>query len=203
MFDSKVTYIAAKRRKRDYWIDLWRHRELFFILAKRDISVRYKQTAIGAAWSIFRPLMTLVVTVFAFSKVAKMPSEVGVPYPIMAFTGVLIWLFFSQMFSQISNSIVGGGNLVSKVYIPRLIIPLSSLASGLLDFLIGMGLFTLLALFYGFSVGFQVLLLPVFVIMAYACALGLGLFFATINVRFRDIAQIVPFVVQFGFLHRQ
>lgn len=143
--------------------------------------------------------MTLIVTIFAFNKVAKMPTEEGVPYSIMAFSGVLIWLFFSQMFGQISNSIVGGGNLVSKVYVPRLLIPLSSVAAGLLDFMIGLVMFFILAFFYGFPIGPQVLLMPLFLIMAYGLALGLGLFFTTINVRFRDIAQIVPFVVQFGF----
>ena len=197
--EQRETIIAAKRRKRDYWIDLLRHKELFFILAKRDISVRYKQTAIGASWSILRPLMTVIVTVFAFGRLAKLPSEPNTPYVLMAFSGILIWLFFSQMFSQISGSIVGGGNLVSKVYVPRLIIPLSSVGAGLLDFVIGLVMYFVIAFYFHFPIGWQVLCLPFFVLLAYLCALGFGLFFATLNVRFRDIAQLVPFIVQFGF----
>lgn len=199
MSELKETLIAAKRRKRDYWVDLFNHKELFLILAKRDIAVRYKQTAIGASWSILRPLMTVLVTVFAFGRIAKLPSEPNTPYVIMAFSGILIWLFFSQMFSQISGSIVGGGNLVSKVYVPRLIIPLSSLAVGILDLLIGIALFIVVAIFYKFGIGWQVLFLPFFILLAYLCALAFGLFFATINVRYRDIAHLIPFIVQFGF----
>lgn len=191
--------IKAGRSALHYWKDIWLQRELFWILGKRDIMVRYKQTVLGIAWAVFRPLLTAVVMTFAFGKIAKMESDVTLPYMLVVIPGVIIWLFFSQCLSQISNSIVGNGNLVSKVYFPRIIIPFSSLLVGLLDSLIAFGMFFIFCIYYQFLPNWQIALAPLFMILAYLNAFGLGLIAAVLNVKYRDIAQIIPFIVQFGF----
>ncbi len=191
--------IKAGKSALNYWREVWRQRELFWIIGKRDVMVRYKQTVLGVAWGVIRPLMTALVMVFAFGKIAKLDQDSSIPYMLVVIPGVIIWLFFSQSLSQISNSIVGNGNLVSKVYFPRIIIPFSSLLVGLLDAIIAFLIFFVFCIYYQFFPSWQILLAPIFLILAYLAAFGSGLFASVLNVKYRDIAQIIPFVVQFGY----
>jgi lipopolysaccharide transport system permease protein len=191
--------IKAGKSALHYWREVWRQRELFWILGKRDVMVRYKQTVLGVAWGVIRPLLTAMVMVFAFGKIAKLEQDSSIPYMLVVIPGVIIWLFFSQSLSQISNSIVGNGNLVSKVYFPRIIIPFSSLLVGLLDAMIAFLMFIVFCLYYQFIPGWQIFLAPIFLILAYLAAFGSGLFASVLNVKYRDIAQIIPFIVQFGY----
>ncbi|WP_019986422.1 ABC transporter permease [Rudanella lutea] len=191
--------IKAGRSERHYWRDLWRNRELLYILSMRDVSVRYKQTALGAAWGLIRPLTTMLIMVFVFSKVAKLQGDPGVPYPLMVLGGITIWTFFSTAFTQVSNSVTLNSNLVTKVYFPRLIMPLSSIAVSFIDFLVSLGLFIILAAWYRFMPDWHLLFVPLFMILAVLASFAFGLFFAVVNVRFRDIGQLIPFIVQVGF----
>ncbi|WP_337041095.1 ABC transporter permease [Emticicia sp. 17c] len=191
--------IKAGKSALHYWQEVWRQRELFWILGKRDVMVRYKQTVLGIAWAVFRPLLTALVMTFAFGKIAKLEVASPLPYMIVVIPGVIIWLFFSQCLSQISNSIVGNSNLVSKVYFPRIIIPFSSLLVGLLDALIAFAMFFIFCLYYGFMPNWHIIFAPLFMLLAYMGAFGFGLIASVLNVKYRDIAQIIPFIVQFGY----
>jgi lipopolysaccharide transport system permease protein len=191
--------IEPGRSERHYWRDLWRNRELLYILSMRDVSVRYKQTALGAAWGLIRPLTTMLIMVFVFSKIAKLPPDPGIPYPLMVLGGITVWTFFSTSFTQISTSVTLNSNLVTKVYFPRLIMPISSIAVSFLDFLVSLGLFIILAIWYQFVPDWHLLLLPAFIILALLASFAFGLFFAVVNVKFRDIGQLIPFIVQVGF----
>jgi lipopolysaccharide transport system permease protein len=189
--------IEAGRTEQQYWQDLWRYRELFYFLAWRDILVRYKQTAIGIAWALIRPFLTMIVFTVVFGKLAKLPSE-GVPYPILVFAAMLPWQFFANSLSESSNSLIGNANLISKVYFPRLIVPTSAIVVSFVDFMIsGMILLGLMA-WYNFVPGWRILTLPLFILIAFAASLGVGLWLASLNVQYRDFRYIVPFVVQFG-----
>jgi lipopolysaccharide transport system permease protein len=189
--------IRAGESERRYWQDLWRYRELFYFLAWRDILVRYKQTAIGIAWALLRPLLTMIVFTVVFGSIAKLPSN-GVPYPILVFAGLLPWQFFSNALSECSNSLIGNSNLLSKVYFPRLIIPTSSVIVSFVDFLIsGMILLGLMA-WYNFVPSWQIVALPIFTLMAFLASMGAGLWLAALNVQYRDFRYVVPFLVQFG-----
>lgn len=165
----------------------------------RDISVRYKQTALGTAWGLIRPLLTMLVMVFVFSKIAKLPADPGVPYPLMVLGGITVWTFFATAFTQISNSVTLNSNLVTKVYFPRLIMPLSAIAISFVDFLVALGLFVLLAIWYRFMPDWHLFFLPFFILLAILASFAFGLFFAVVNVRFRDVGQLIPFLVQVGF----
>lgn len=189
--------IEAGRAERQYWRDLWRYRELFYFLAWRDILVRYKQTVIGVAWAVIRPLLTMLVLTFIFGKLAKMPSG-GVPYPILVFCGMLPWQFFATAFSESGNSLVSNAGMISKVYFPRLVVPVSSVITSFVDFLISSVLMTLMMLYYGYVPGVSIVMLPVFVLLAFATAFGSGLWVSALMVRYRDFRYIVPFIVQFG-----
>lgn len=189
--------IEAGRAERQYWRDLWRYRELFYFLAWRDILVRYKQTVIGVAWAVIRPLLTMMVLTFIFSYLAKMPSN-GVPYPILVFSGMLPWQFFATAFSESGNSLVSNAGMISKVYFPRLVVPVSSVITSFVDFLISAVLLAIIMVYYGYFPGKSILLLPLFVILAFATAFGSGLWISALMVRYRDFRYIVPFVVQFG-----
>jgi lipopolysaccharide transport system permease protein len=191
--------IKAGKSSLNYWREVWRQRELFWILGKRDVMVRYKQTVLGVAWGVIRPLLTAMVMVFAFGKIAKLEQDSSIPYMLVVIPGVIIWLFFSQSLSQISNSIVGNGNLVSKVYFPRIIIPFSSLLVGLLDAMIAFAMFFVFCIYYQFLPGWHFFFSSIFLILAYLAAFGSGLFASVLNVKYRDIAQIIPFIVQFGY----
>lgn len=194
---QQVLIIEAGRAERHYWRDLWRYRELFYILAWRDILVRYKQTVIGLAWALLRPFLTMVVFVFVFSKLAKLPSE-GVPYPILVFAALLPWQFFSNAFTEAGNSLINNANMISKVYFPRLVVPASAVIVSFVDFLISGIILVGLMLWYGFAPDWRIFTLPLFIFIAFAAAMGAGLWIAALNVKYRDFRYIIPFVVQFG-----
>jgi len=185
---------AAKR----YWLDLWRFRELFLILSWRDINVRYKQTIIGILWAFIRPLLSMVVFTVVFGKIAKLPSEGSAPYAIMVYAAMLPWQFFASAVQESSNSLIGNSQLISKVYFPRMIIPSSSIITGLIDFAISFVILLLLMVFYQFPPTWNMLLLPIFLLIALATALGLGLLITSLNVKFRDFRYVIPFIIQFG-----
>ena len=189
--------IEAGRSERHYWMDLWRYRELFYILAWRDIAVRYKQTVIGVAWAVIRPLLAMAVFVVVFGKIAKLPSE-GVPYPVYVFAAMLPWTFFSTAFTNAANSLIGNSNLISKVYFPRMIIPVASIIVAGVDFLISFVILLGLMLWYHYIPDWHILTIPFFLLLAFAGALGAGLFVAALNVKYRDFRFVVPFVVQLG-----
>lgn len=182
---------------RHYWRDLWHYRELFYFLAWRDILVRYKQTAIGIAWSVLRPLLTMVVFTVVFGKLAKLPSN-GVPYPIMVYTAMLPWQFFANSLTESSNSLIDNQNLLTKVYFPRLIVPAGSVIVSMVDFLISAVILGGLMAWYRFVPDLRVLLLPVFFMMALIASFGAGLWLSALNVKYRDFRYVVPFLVQFG-----
>lgn len=197
MRDETLLVIEAGRTERTYWKDLWRYRELFFFLAWRDVLVRYKQTVIGVAWALVRPFLTMAVFVAVFSKVARLPSP-DAPYPILVFAAMLPWQFFANALSESSNSLIGNSNLISKVYFPRLIVPASAVITSFVDFLISAVILVGLMLWYRFLPSSHVVVLPLFVAMAFAAAMGLGVWLAALNVRYRDFRYIVPFIIQFG-----
>jgi lipopolysaccharide transport system permease protein len=179
-----------------YWGDLWRYRELLYFLAWRDLLVRYKQTAAGVAWALVRPLLALAVFSFVFGRVAKLPSPDGVPYPVLVFTGLLPWQFVTTALTDAAGSLVSNANLVGKVYFPRLLVPAAAVAVGLADTVLSMLLLLVLMLATQVAPGPRLLLLPVFVALALLAALGAGLWLAALNVRYRDVRLLVPFLVQ-------
>ena len=189
--------IEAGRTERHYWRDLWRYRELFYFLAWRDILVRYKQTVIGLAWALIRPLLTMIVFVFVFGKLAKLPSD-GVPYPILVFAALLPWQFFANAFTEAGNSLISNASMISKVYFPRLVVPTSAVIVSFIDFLISGIILVGLMVWYGFAPDWRILALPLFIFIAFVAAMGAGLWIAALNVKYRDFRYIIPFVVQFG-----
>ena len=189
--------IEAGRTECHYWKDLWRYRELFYFLAWRDILVRYKQTVIGIAWALIRPVLTMIVLTVVFGKLAKLPSG-GVPYPIMVFAAMLPWQFFATAFAEAGNSMISNANMISKVYFPRLVIPTSAVIVSFVDFLISFVILIGLMTWYGFVPDSRILMLPLFVLVAFAASLGAGLWIAALNVKYRDFRYIIPFVVQMG-----
>lgn len=191
------TIIEAGRTERQYWHDLWRYRELFYFLAWRDILVRYKQTVIGVAWAVIRPMLTMLVLTFVFNRLAGLKSG-GAPYPLLVFCGMLPWQFFATAFAESGNSLVSNSGMISKVYFPRLVIPVSSVITSLVDFLISSVLMAMMMIYYGHVPGPSVVVLPLFVILAFATAFGAGLWISALMVSYRDFRFIVPFIVQFG-----
>ena len=195
--NTRELVIEAGRTEQQYWKDLWKYRELFYFLAWRDILVRYKQTVIGLAWALIRPFLTMVVFTIVFGNLAKLPSQ-GAPYPILVFSAMLPWQFFSSALSECSNSLISNSNLISKVYFPRLIVPTSAVIVSFVDFLVsGMILLGLMA-WYNFVPDWKILTLPLFILIAFAASIGVGLWLAALNVEYRDFRYIVPFIVQFG-----
>jgi lipopolysaccharide transport system permease protein len=182
--------------EKNYWRDLWRYRELFYFLAWRDILVRYKQTVIGIAWAVIRPLLTTIVFTVVFSRIAKLSSPV--PYPLLVMAAMLPWQFFSTSMSEASNSLIGNANLISKIYFPRLIVPAGAVITSFVDFLITLGLMALMMAWYGFVPDLRLLALPLFMLLAFGAAFGIGLWLCALNVEYRDFRYIVPFIVQFG-----
>jgi len=176
--------------------ELWEYRELLYFLVWRDIKVRYKQTALGASWAIIQPFMTMVVFSLFFGHLARMPSD-GLPYPIFTFAALVPWTFFANGLSQSSNSLVGSSNLITKVYFPRLIVPLASVFSGIVDFLIAFAVLLVIMLYYGLVPTLNILWLPLFVLLSLVTSLGVGLWLSALNVKYRDVRYIVPFVTQF------
>jgi len=190
--------IEPSKSVKDYWNDLWRFRELFIFLAWRDILVRYKQTVIGLSWSIIRPFLTMVVMTIIFGKLAKMPTDGNVPYPILVYAAMLPWQFFSTSFSEASNSLITNSNMLTKIYFPRLIIPASTVIVNFVDFLISFVILIGLMIWYHYVPSWTILYLPLFLGLAFLSAMGAGLYVAALNVKYRDFRYIVPFVVQFG-----
>ena len=189
--------IEAGRTESQYWKDLWRYRELFYFLAWRDILVRYKQTVIGIAWALIRPFLTMIVFTIVFGQLAKLPSD-GSPYPILVFSAMLPWQFFANALSECSNSLLSNANLISKVYFPRLIVPVSAVIVSFVDFMISGIILLALMAWYNFVPSWRILTLPLFILIGFAAAMGGGFWLSALNVKYRDFRYIVPFIVQFG-----
>jgi lipopolysaccharide transport system permease protein len=195
---ERLLILEPGRTELNYWSDLWHYRELFAILAWRDVAVRYKQTVIGVGWALIRPFLTTVVFTVVFGKLANLPSDGTAPYPLLVFVGMLPWFLFSSILSEASNSLVSNGALISKVYFPRLIVPASAGVVALVDFAINLvTLFGIMA-WFGFMPNWKILLLPLFVALAVLASLGPALYITALNVKYRDFRYIIPFVVQFG-----
>ncbi len=190
--------IEPGRAERNYWQDLWRYRELFAILAWRDVSVRYKQTVIGVLWAVIRPFLTMIVFTVVFGRLAAMPSDGAAPYPVLVLAGLLPWFLFSSVLAEASGSLVGNANLISKVYFPRLVIPAASAIVALVDFAVNMLLLVGVMAWYGFMPGWQALFLPLFIVLAVLASLGPALLITALNVKYRDFRFVVPFIMQFG-----
>jgi lipopolysaccharide transport system permease protein len=193
---ESVLVIEPGRTEMNYWADLWRYRELFVILAWRDIAVRYKQTIIGVAWAVLRPFLTMLVFTVIFGRVAGLPSDGKAPYALLVFAGMLPWTLFSAALSEASNSLIGNANLISKVYFPRLIVPTAAVVTAFVEFLISFGILLGLLAYYHFVPGWNMLLLPLFVVLAMLVSLGPGLWITALNVKYRDFRYVIP--VQFG-----
>lgn len=189
--------IEPGRSFRHYWRDLVVYRELLYFLAWRDILVRYKQTVIGIAWSVLRPLLTMIVFTVVFGKIAKLPSD-GVPYPILVYAAMLPWQFFASAMQESSNSLINNAHLLTKVYFPRLVLPLSTVVVSLVDFLISIAILFALMIWYQFWPDWKIITLPLFLFLALLAALGAGLWLSALNVKYRDFRHVVPFLIQFG-----
>jgi lipopolysaccharide transport system permease protein len=190
--------LEPRRAEKNYWRDLWRYRELFLILAWRDVAVRYKQTVAGAAWAVIQPLMSMIIMTVIFGKVAGLPSQGNAPYAIMVFAAMLPWQFFSNALSLSSQSVVNNASMISKIYFPRLIIPAGSIVVSLVDFLVSCSILAGLMLWYHFWPTWRLVALPLLMVLAVAAALGPGLILTALTVRYRDFRMIIPFIVQFG-----
>jgi len=195
---DEILILEPGRAEKNYWKDLWCYRELFIILAWRDISVRYKQTIIGVLWAVLRPFLTMLVLVVIFGGLAKLPSDGKAPYALMVFSAMLPWLLFSVSLGEASNSLIGNEKLISKVYFPRLIIPVSTAVSALIDFFIGLVILFGIMFYYRFLPSWNLVSLPLFIILALFASLGPGLWITALNVKYRDFRYVIPFIVQFG-----
>jgi len=195
--DNNFLIIEAGKAERRYWLDLWRYRELFYFLSWRDILVRYKQTVIGIAWSILRPIITMIIFTIVFGRLAKLPST-DAPYPILVFTALLPWLFFSSALSESSNSLIGNANMISKIYFPRMILPSSAVIVALIDFFISFLILGIIMLWYRFIPSWKIMFIPLFLLLALIFSLGAGFLLSALNVKYRDFKYIVPFIIQFG-----
>jgi lipopolysaccharide transport system permease protein len=193
-----VIIIEAGRSERHYWLDLWRYRELFRVLAWRDLSVRYKQTVIGVVWALIRPFLTMLVFTIIFSRIAKLPADGDTPYALMVFAGILPWTLFASGLSEASNSLINNANLISKVYFPRLIVPTATIVVAFVDFLISFCILLALMAWYRFWPDWRIVVLPIFVIWAFVVSVGPSLWISSLNVKYRDFRYIIPFIVQFG-----
>jgi homopolymeric O-antigen transport system permease protein len=195
---TDLVILEAGRREHHYWLDLWRYRELFRVLAWRDLSVRYKQTVIGVLWALIRPVLTMVVFTVVFGRIAQLPTVGTAPYPLMVFAGILPWTFFSNGLSEASNSIINSSSLISKVYFPRLIVPTATVVVALADFLISFCILLLLMVWYQFMPDWRILFLPALILLAFCASVGPSLWITALNVKYRDFRYIIPFIVQFG-----
>ena len=196
--EEPMLVLEPGRAEKNYWADLWRYRELFLILAWRDISVRYKQTVIGVVWAVVRPLLAMVVFTVLFHRVAKLPSDGDAPYALMVFAAMLPWFLFSTSLSDASGSLISSSSLISKVYFPRLIIPTATIVAAFAEFLISFLILVALMFHFRFSPGWNMLLLPGFTLLALLASLGPGLWITALNVKYRDFRYVIPFVVQIG-----
>jgi homopolymeric O-antigen transport system permease protein len=190
--------IEPGRTETNYWKDLWRYRELFYILSWRDIKVRYKQTTLGILWAVLRPLLTMLVFAYVFGVVAGMKQYSTVPYAIIVFAAILPWQFFSNALSESSNSLIGNERLITKIYFPRMIIPASSVITSFIDFFISFIILLGLFVYYSYVPPVEILLMPFFWAMAFLASIGPGLYLTALNIKYRDFRHIIPFIVQFG-----
>jgi len=195
---ERLLILEPGRTERAYWSDLWIYRELFAILAWRDLAVRYKQTVIGIGWAVIRPILTMVVFSVIFGRVAKLPSDGIAPYPVLVFVGMLPWTLFSTILNDASNSMVGNAHLIGKVYFPRLILPAATTVVALVDFAITFVLMFAMMAWFRFLPDWRIFLLPLFVVLGVLAAMGPGLVMTAMNVRYRDFRYLLPFVLQFG-----
>ena len=195
---TEITIIEAGRAERHYWLDIWRYRELFRVLAWRDLSVRYKQTVIGVLWALIRPFLTMLVLTVVFGRIAKLPTEGNAPYALMVFAGILPWTFFSTGLSEASNSLINNEKLISKVYFPRLIVPIATVVVAFVDFLISFCLLLALMGWYRYLPDWRIVILPVFALLAFFASVGPSLWITSLNVKYRDFRYVIPFIVQFG-----
>jgi len=193
-----ITIIERGRTERHYWRELWRYQELFMVLAWRDLSVRYKQTIIGILWALLRPILAVVIFTIVFSHIAKLPSEGAAPYALMVFAGMLPWMLFATILAEASNSLIANANLISKVYFPRMIVPVATVVVALVDFLISFCILIVMMVWYRFVPGWQLAFVPVFVLLGCLVSLGPALWITALVVRYRDFRYIIPFIVQFG-----
>lgn len=196
--DTFDHWIEAGRTERHYWLDLWRYRELLFILAWRDVAVRYKQTAAGTAWAVLQPVLMMAIMTVVFGKVAGLPSDHGAPYALMVLAGMLPWQFVANALSTAGQSLINNASLISKVYFPRLIVPLSSIAVSLVDFAVTCAILGALMLWYHVWPTWRLVTLPLLLLLAIIATLGPSLIVAAMAVRYRDLRFVLPFVVQFG-----
>ena len=194
----ELTILEPGRTERNYWRDIWRYRELFQVLAWRDLSVRYKQTVFGLGWALIRPLLTMLVFTIVFGRIAQLPPDGTAPYALMVLAGTLPWTLFSTGLSDASNSLVNNAHLIGKVYFPRLIVPTATVVVAFVDFLIGFFMLLLLMLWYRFLPDWRILLLPGCVLLAFLASIGPALWITALNVKYRDFRYVIPFVVQFG-----
>lgn len=194
----KTTVIVPGQSTRHYWRDLWHYRELFLVLAWRDVAVRYKQTVIGVSWALLQPLLTMLVFTVIFGKVANLAAGSSHPYALLVYAGLLPWLFFAGALVGCAGSLTSNTNLISKVYFPRLIVPVSAVVVSFVDFAISLAILAGLMIWYQQEPSWRLLALPLFVFMAFLASLGPGLWIASLNVKYRDFRYIVPFLVQFG-----
>lgn len=194
---APVLVIEAGRMERHYWRDLWRYRELLYFLARRDLAVRYKQTFFGVAWALVRPLLTMLIFTLVFGRLAKLPSD-GAPYALLVLSGMLPWFLFASALGEVSESLLSNSNLLSKIYFPRLILPASAAVVAMTDFAIGLVLLVAMMALLGYPPTLRLLMLPMFVVMALGAALGLGLWCAAMNVRYRDFRFVIPFALMIG-----
>jgi lipopolysaccharide transport system permease protein len=190
--------IRAGHSDEHYWRDLWRYRELFRVLARRDLSVRYKQTLIGVVWALLRPFLTMVVFTLVFGRIAKLPTDGTTPYALLVFAGVLPWSFFSSGLSEASNSLINNASLISKVYFPRLIVPIATIVVALVDFIVGFGIFLALMAWYHFWPDWRIAFLPIFILWTFLACVGPAVWITSLNVKYRDFRYVVPFCIQFG-----
>ena len=191
------TVIVAGKNLSGLKREIWKYRELFFFLTWRDILVKYKQTILGIAWSVIRPLLTMIISVIVFGKIAKLPSD-NIAYPILVFTGTIPWTFFANGLQDSGNSLVASSNMLTKVYFPRIIIPVSVILTSIIDLFISSVILFVLMFYYGFIPSFNIVFLPIFIIQLFLLTLGPSLLISSLNVKYRDIRYILPFIVQFG-----
>lgn len=177
------------------WQELIEYRELLFFLALREIKIRYKQTVMGAGWAVLQPLFTMIVFTLIFGGLAQMPSD-GIPYPIFSYSGLLLWIYFSNSLSQSSNSLVGNANILSKVYVPRIFIPTAPCLAGIVDYIIAMSILVLMMIYYAFIPNITVLLLPIIIFVTLLLAAGMGFWLSSICVKYRDVKFVLPFFIQ-------
>lgn len=198
--NEKITIIEPKKNfSLDEFKEIWSYRELMYFFTWRDLKVRYKQTAIGVAWAVFQPLLAMLIFTIFFGYFAKMPTD-GVPYPIFVLVGLILWQFFSGALTDISNSLVNNKDIITKIYFPRIILPISATISKFVDFLIACGILVGMMIFYGYTPRLSgLLILPLLIIITFFAALGLGLFLSSLNVKYRDVRYILPYFIQMMF----